>query len=204
MHTPHNRAAEEDPPAPTIPPPQPTLLLPVDATNGVHPSILALFNHMQATLTTSFNNIFTRLNNQDKTITELSKPKDPCHRGKAPWPEPAAKSQGSFPDILPTNLPTPSPPLAAPAEPIKSTNVTTQKANLVPLRQLGPPPVPHNTCPQTLMPPHPPPSLWNKIATQGTFHTNTNIAQFAKAAAATQGRTTSDKHIPSKSGVMSQ
>jgi len=200
MHAPSNRAAEEDPPALPSLSPQPSTQLSAEALNGVHPSVVQLFNHLQATLTTSFNNIFTRLDNQDRTITELSKAKDPRRKSRSTTPAPsAAPQEGGSLNAPPPSLPTHTSSSASAAEPITPTNVTKQGVEPVPLRRPGPPPVPRNTRPQTLIPPSAPPTTWNKIATQGTFHTNANIAQFAKNAAATQGRTTSGKRIPGKS-----
>ncbi len=184
MHAPSQRGAPEDPPAPpaSIAPPP----LPIPATSDVHPSILALFNHLQTTLSSSFSTIFQRLDNQDKTITELSKPKDPRTKKMS------VPSQG--PKVLPALTTTPPGPRTA-DQPIEAPAASTPAAT-----PMKPPPIPRNTRPQTLLPPHPPKLGWNKIATQGTFQSNNNIAQFAKSAASTQGRTTSGKRIPGRTG----
>jgi len=84
MHVPHNREASEAPSALPQPTPTPTISLPAEATGDVHPSIVALFNHLQASFTMSFNNIFACLDNQDQTIATLSAPKDPCHKANTP------------------------------------------------------------------------------------------------------------------------
>ncbi len=174
MHAP-SRVAVEDPPAPTEEPKTTTApsLGPLE-NPSVHPSILALFNHLQNSLSTSLASIFTRLDNQDRTITELSKPRDPRKR---------------TPPKSPSDAPIPAP--QPPPEGYPST-----------LRRTGPPPVPRSTRPQTLLPPQTPKATWSRIVTQSAAHSNVTAANFAKSAAATQGRTTSGKRISGKTGPL--
>src|SRR6266702_4774895 len=134
MHAPHNREVSEvtpDLPNPTLTTPGPQRLEAPD----VHPSILALFNHMQTTLATSFNTIFARLDNQDKSIVELLKPKDPCRKNVSKTMAPAALP--TLPTTPVPTVPIPTPPTPTPAPPRApttagdSTNVSAQEVDLV-------------------------------------------------------------------------
>ncbi len=190
MHAPQNRAASEATSAPparptstSTPTPTPSVALPDDATKDIHPSLLALFTCLQTTMNTSFNTIFARLDNQDKSIIELAKPKDP--RRKAPG------------RVAGTSIPNP------PSNPVsngETTNVTTQGVVPVPLGRPAPPPVPRNTRPQTLLPPTAQAPTWNKIATQGNYGANQHIVQFAKQTSTATGRTTAGKRQTGKQG----
>src|SRR6266702_8861141 len=148
MHAPHNREVSEatpDLPNLTLTTPGPQRLEALD----IHPSILALFNHMQTTLATSFNTIFTRLNNQDKSIDKLSKPKDPRRKNVSKTMAPAALP--THPTTPIPAVPIPTPPTPTPALPHApttagdSTNVLAQEVYPGPIICLGPPPGPQQT-----------------------------------------------------------
>ena len=191
MHAPQ-RVALEDPLVPTEEPKVITTPPTPFMDSSIHLSILALSNHMQNTLSASFANILTCLDNQDRTIMELSKPKDPCKRAPSKSPSDA-----------PIWVPQPTPPIPpaqppAPASAESPANCSVQEGSPSMLRRMGPPPVPWNTHPQTLLLPPPPKVTWNKIATQGAVHMNANIATFSRNAAQSQGCTPSGKCIPGK------